>query len=444
MKPSLNFLTVLIFALMPSLAAPVARGDEPAKPDHGHAAGQGSAQGSAHGHGTKPPPADGVTSLDLYPAGDRLHLLTGEKWSTDPAGLRYQQSVDGGATWSPSVPVGVGQPGPEPAKRGADAQVAAAGDKLVAVWTTFGATDRMGRGPMATALSADGGKTWRAGPNPADDGLATGHAFVDVAADESGAFHCVWLDSRHGKDKGLRYARSADGGATWSANQTLVAATCECCWNAVATAAGGRVWVLYRQKAPRDMAVVASADGGKTWSAPAAVGAFDWQLNACPHVGGAIVPVAGAAGAGGNAAGGDAAVPALHAVVWTAKGGESFGCYRLSSADAGRTWGAPARLGDWRSNHPDLASDGQGNMAAAWDALTEQGRIVLASTSADGGRTWSEPAMLSDTGANATHPRVVPAAGTDGGGGGGFRVVWTQTPTGQPATWKSAAVPAGR
>ncbi|MDB5295851.1 MAG: sialidase, partial [Phycisphaerales bacterium] len=318
---------------------------------------------------------------------------------------------------------------------------AAAGRSVVAVWTTYSAADRFGRGPLASAVSADGGRTWAAGPNPADDGASTGHAFVDVAADAGGAFHCGWLDGRgpddgkgNGPGKGLRYARSTDGGRTWSANQTLVDATCECCWNAVATAPGGRVWVLYRQKAPRDMAVVGSADGGKTWAAPVTVGAFDWKVDVCPHVGGAVVPVPGASASSPSAA------PALRAVVWTAKGGDAFGCFAVRSPDAGATWAAPHRLGDFRGNHPDLAADPAGRLAAAWDVLTDKGRVVVASTSADGGATWSAPTSLSDPAAGGTHPRVVPLTAGTGGGGGGFRVLWTQAPTDRPAEWTSAVV----
>ena len=80
-----------------------------------------------------------------------------------------------------------------------DAQLAAApdGQHLVAAWTTAGTQDRFGRGPIATAVSADGGATWAPGPNPADDGLSTGHAFLDLACDAKGSFHLVWLDGRN-------------------------------------------------------------------------------------------------------------------------------------------------------------------------------------------------------------------------------------------------------
>lgn len=121
----------------------------------------------------------------------------------------YRGSEDGGEKWSEPVCVDKGMPPPDKASRGMDAQIAGASDRLVAVWETKG-TDAWGGGPMATAISSDGGKTWKPGPNPADDGATSGHRFIDVAADEDGAFHLVWLDGRAGK-QGLQYARSGDG-----------------------------------------------------------------------------------------------------------------------------------------------------------------------------------------------------------------------------------------
>ena len=167
--------------------------------EHG-GGGQGDAAGA------------GCCSADVWVDGSVVHLLTADRAAAGaPPELHYQRSSDGGATWSAPVRLGEGQPATI-AHRGMDAQIAASGEKLVAVWPTAG-NDKMGRGPMATAISGDGGKTWRAGPNPADDGTLGGHSFIDVAADDRGTFHLVWLDSREGASKGLRYARSNDGRA---------------------------------------------------------------------------------------------------------------------------------------------------------------------------------------------------------------------------------------
>ena len=121
---------------------------------------------TTHDHSAPKEAAPGVASLDVFAAGDTLHLLIATRHPEAPPKLEYLRSADAGATWSLPVRIGADQP-PTIAKRGMDAQIAAAGERIVAVWPTAG-TDKMGRGPMATATSADGGKTWTAGPDPAD------------------------------------------------------------------------------------------------------------------------------------------------------------------------------------------------------------------------------------------------------------------------------------
>ena len=390
--------------------------------------------GGAGGAKTDRKSEQGVVSLDVAADGDRVHLLLGTRSTGKSSALTYLTSRDGGETWSDPIVVGAGQPAPEPAHRGMDAQIAARGDRVVAVWTTEGKEDRFGRGPMASAFSADGGKTWRAGPNPADDGSAAGHAFIDVAADDQGTFHLVWLDGREAAPtpaailassttrpnagKGLRYARSTDGGATWSANATIDPQTCECCWNTLLTAPGGRIYVLYRDAFPRDMALARSDDAGLTWSKPTPVGAFGWDVAACPHVG------------GGLALGDDPGD--LFATVWTAKDNDEHGAYTLNSRDAGAMWTAPRQLGNSASWHTDLSFAGD-HLVAAWDAYVEGGSAVFESSSDNGGGTWTSPRRLSSTNVSATHPRVVATSS-------GARVFWTERESGKESRWTSKKV----
>lgn len=371
----------------------------------------------ADGHG-KHVAGAGVTSLDVFADGESLHLLSASRSHDGKVRMHHQRSDDHGATWSRPVVVGEGQAPPENAHRGMDVQVAAAGDRVLAVWSTTG-TGAFGGGPMVAAFSDNGGRTWQPGPNPADDGSTEGHGFLDVAADAGGAFHLVWLDNRDGV-QGLRYARSDDGGRSWSANLTLDPETCECCWNAIATGPGGSVAVLYRDKAPRDMAVVHSADGGRSWSRPARVGAFDWGIEGCPHVGGGIALVPGDGGPVGLSA------------IWT--GDEAnFGTYLARSAPGLASWGKPLMIGGPGSTRPDLAATSEGRLAVVWDARFEGRSAVFAALSDDGGATWSEPSRLSAAGASASHPRVVATPR-------GFLAFWTETADETPTAWASRPI----
>jgi len=364
------------------------------------------------GHGA--PTASGVHSLDVFTDGRALHLLVAEYSSgTNPPALLYQRSADAGRTWSKPVRVDTGAKPPRSPSRGMDAQIAAVGKNLIALWGTHG-EGYMGSGPMVTALSDDGGKTWRPGPNPADDGLNTGHAYADLASDSQGALHLVWLDSRDGK-QGLRYARSTDGGRTWSKNLTLKKETCECCWNTLAVS-GNTVHVLFRDKSPRDMAMVSSFDGGLTWGKPAVAGGFGWEFQGCPHVGGGLaLPLSGEG--------------SLHALVWTGLA-EKSGVYHLRSTNRGTTWQPPQRIGPVDARRSDIAVRDRA-LVAALEIVADGESAVFAAKSVDGGVTWSAPQRLSASGVSASYPRVIAVRG-------GFRVFWTEAAPQGVGKWNSA------
>lgn len=361
-----------------------------------------------HGHDAG---MSGVVSLDVCADGGTVHLLLGFR-ENGFTRLEYLRSEDGGVTWSSPVRVDRGAPPPHRPVRGNDARIAARGNSVLAVWTASG-TGFMGSGPLATAISSDGGRTWRPGPNPADDGSTEGHGFVAVAADEAGRFHLAWLDGRMGQ-QGLIYARSDDGGRTWTRNLVLDPETCECCWNVLRVHANG-VHVLYRDKVPRDMMLVSSLDRGETWTRPTAVGSFGWEFEGCPHVGGGL-----AIDSEGI----------IHATVWTAREG-SEGIHYLVSDTGPTGWVTRGAASRAEARHSDLAV-ARGSVALVWD---EDGAI-LASLSADSGRTWTAPRRLPGGGeATASHPRLVSA-------GSAFVVFWTEHPPDEPLRWRSATLPA--
>jgi hypothetical protein len=375
---------------------------------------------SHHGHAVRA----GVHSLDVWADGtSRLHLLLGEYRGGKPV-LLHLRSDDGGAHWSQPTRVDEGLPPAHSPQRGMDAQIAATGDDLVAVWMSPG-TDAWGGGPMATALSSDGGRTWRRGPNPADDGSTEGHGFIDIAgfrAGEKAVFHAVWLDSRQGK-RGLRHAQSENAGATWGANGTIAPETCECCANSLLiTGSPSSVAVLFRGKAPRDMFFARTA-GERGWEPPVPVGDFGWKFDGCPHVGGALAST------------GPADRLALHAAVWTGEAAQA-GVHHVTSLDQGRTWRIAGRIGTATASHPDIASRGS-ELALAWDSQEEGKSAIEAAVWTEQEKSWGAPRRLSAPGVAATHPRIVAVDG-------GFRVFWTQQQEGMPATWESALLPSER
>ena len=349
-----------------------------------------------------------IKSLDVYVDNKTVHVLLADYHeSTGRSYLRYLTSGDACSTWSKPIRVDQGSAIPYARGRGTDFHLAANGRNLVAVWMTKG-TGFMERGPLVSAYSQDGGKSWSPGANPADDGTDGDHSFMDVTSDSEGSFHLVWLDKRSGKEKGLYSARSTDGGQTWAANKTVDSATCDCCWNVLTADRKGNLYTLYRDLKPRDMALAFSEDNGDTWISAGIVGKFNWDFNGCPHVGGAI--------AVHNRRG----ETHLHTAIWTGKT-DQLGVYYLQALDIEKMeWSSPKRLGTKDARFPDIAVNSNGYLAAVWDDTKDDKTAIFSSTSLDNGDTWSTPRQLPEVGVSPTHARVVAV-------GDNFHVFWTET-----------------
>jgi hypothetical protein len=351
-------------------------------------------------------------SLDVCVDGKSIHLLIGDNGAEGKSPVfRHSRSDDGGNTWSAPVLVSGGARQPVPHHRGSDATIIARGDRLFAAWTTPG-TGFKGTGPMGTALSTDGGKTWRPGPDPSDLKSTGSHRFLALAADDK-AIHLVWLDDRDNL-RGLRHASSIDGGKTWSANVTVDDFTCACCWNTIIHVPGtatnpAALFVLYRDMKPSDMGLARSGDGGKTWEKLGHVGEFAWEFNGCPHVGGGLALGESSAG-----------VASLFAAVWTGQPGR-IGCHLIASDVKVTAWMPVRRLGDDTARHPTLAAS-EKHIAIGYDDLAGDDRATFALTSKDGGKTWSSPRRLSPSATQGTHVRLVAVPGSDR-----FLALWTES-----------------
>ncbi len=357
--------------------------------------------------------SDGVASLDVCVDGVTTHLLLAVATPGKPARVQHRRSLDGGGSWSEPVVIDVGAP-PHTPSRTNDLQIAARAEQVLAAWTTSG-SGFMGSGPLVTAISHDGGRSWSRGANPADDSNDKGHAFVDLAADGTGKLHAVWLDGRSGQ-QGLIATASEDQGRSWRTNRVLDPRTCECCWNTVSTD-GDVVAVLYRASEPRDMRLLFSPDRGTTWNDGVAAGAFNWAIEACPHVG------------GGLGWSGSLERRVLHAVVWTGADGVA-GVHHLMTADAGRTWSAPHPFPVPRARQVSVAGDGE-HVVVACSANDGSGLAVWCQSSTDGGVSWGLPQRLSPADEEIAHPKVITTTQ-------GIRVFWSAQPTDGAWTWRMA------
>lgn len=359
--------------------------------------------------------AGSVVGLDVAAHEGIIDLVSAVQ-EADGVRLYHSRSRDGGATFGARTAVSMFGEQVSNAMRGLDPQIAAIGDKVFVVWTTPGEGNH-GVGPLATSISEDGGRTWKKGTQPADDGTKRGHAFIEALADAAGTLHVVWLETR--ETRGLQIATSRDFGATWGKTLAIDAVTCECCWNKLISVKPGSAHVLYRDKDPRDMAIARSDDFGATWQRLATVGEFKWGIQACPFTGGGLALTG-------------TAPQMLHATVFSLASGHRGVSY-LASKDLGRTWSEAMPLGEGAGQHSDLASVGE-TLIAVFDVLDPQdGRIVVARISKDAGKTWAAAKRLSGAGVSADFPRVVSAAGR-------FTAVWTERDANGLISWRSAGV----
>ncbi len=350
----------------------------------------------------------GVVSLDVYQQGLRTHVLTGQRLGNTKT-LWYQFSDDGGETWSEPSKVLAQETLAIKMGRGRDAQIVADKGVLVATWVQYVKTGRFHTGPMQAARSVDDGETWQSVPAPPDWDEGP-HGFIDMTAGKNG-IQVVWLDSRNKTaitkgGQSLQYSRSIDGGLNWSANKTLDARACSCCWNTIKTDKSGDSFVIYRDKNPSDMSF-GLIDQQDQWRYLGHVGSFNWKFDGCPHIG---------AGLGFQSING---TQRIHASVGTGKQNQA-GVYYLFSDDRGNKWSPPFRLGDESATHSDIAANDTGRVIAVWDMMSDQGFAVFSAESSNYGKSWSQPRQLSQSGRRATHPRVVSTSN-------GFLVLWTES-----------------
>jgi len=198
------------------------------------------------------------------------------------------------------------------------------------------------------AESRDQGVTWSASVTPHRAGVEAEHGFVSLLPDSAGGALVVFLDGganviagastagdapasgdaheEHGVPMSVS-ANSWDAAMTEATKSVLDALACDCCQTAAAMTGRGAA-VIYRDRTEgeiRDIAIVRRVNG--EWTAPAIVHADNWELNACPVNGPAIV-----------ASGDDVAI------AWFTGARDTAKVQVIFSHDAGATFGAPVRV----------------------------------------------------------------------------------------------------
>lgn len=327
-----------------------------------------------------------------------------------PAGHRLAASYFDG-TWSEPVTVAEGDGffvnwADFPSIRAVDG-------RLVAHWLWRGGKGTYDYG-VRLVWSDDGGATWSAPWTPHEDDTPTEHGFVSVFA-AGDAVWAAWLDGRAMVEPSgpmsLRARSLPLGGADAGPEEVPDVRVCECCQTSAVVAAGIPV-VAFRDRAEgevRDIHVTRRLGDGWTGSAP--VHEDGWVIGGCPVNGPAM-----------------AAAGERVAIAWfTAPGGEA----RVNvafSADAGATFGPPARVDSGRPlGRADVVLLDDGSALVTW--LEEEGAGTAASilgrvVRPDG--VMGEPRRLAGTGSARASgfPRIARW------GDGNLMLAWTD-PSGE-------------
>lgn len=326
----------------------------------------------------------------------------GTLWAIWMAGgqLSVASSADAGKTFPSPVVITKGNPDLD---WGPDARpqiVVDAKGRIIVAFSTF--RDKAFNGEVFVTRSADGGKTFSL-PQPITASKES-QRFQALALDSDGSVFAAWLDKRNrgpARKKGAKYdgaalffASSRDGGGSYSEAHVAQDNTCECCRLGLAFAGPGRPAVVFRnifEGGVRDHAIVTFSDL-KTPGEVHRVSVDDWQISACPHHGPSL----------------SVAKNGTYHVTWYTNGKNRKGLFYARSEDGGRTFSAPAPVGDAaRSPSRPFVLAGPNGTQLIWKEFDGEKTTVNLMTSRDAGKTWSQPRAIAATTDASDHPLLV-------------------------------------
>ena len=223
------------------------------------------------------------------------------------------------------------------------------------------------KGNIRFARSVDGGKTFSPATNINSDAALqpAGHAFQSITVDKKGQIYVTWIDERNKKsmDRGAEIwmSTSTNEGRTFSPDRRVLGDVCECCRTHLQIDASGRMFLSYRTVPP---------------SGPM----FRDIVLAISQDGGKTFAKTIVNQDGWEVNACPVAGPALSvdpqgsiAITWFTGAGDRPGLYYASSADHGTSF-SPRRLlspNQKLGKHSQATMIAQGRMLVAWDDVAD-------------------------------------------------------------------------
>ena len=277
---------------------------------------------------------------------------------------------------------------------------------VYASWTRKG--KKPFTGDIRFARSLDGGRTFSAPTTVNDDGLEIGHRFDALHVTPGGTIYLAWIDKRD-LEKAESAGRDYVGAALYYTVSTDRGKTFAanrkikdqvCECCRIAVAFDGEFPVLFW----RDIFDGTTRDHGLVrFTGPDSPGA----LRRATMDGWEIdaCPHHGPSLSISS--------DGLYHMVWfTGHGPDGPGAFYARSADRGRTLTTPMRIGSRETfGHADVLSRGPLVHVAWKEAVQPRGMSVQLLKSADGGRTWSSPVEALRTTGTSDHPFLIARSG---------------------------------
>lgn len=260
--------------------------------------------------------------------------------------------------------------------------------------------DKSYNGAAMLSRSTDDGKSFSLPRLLAE---SASQQFETLIADKSGRLYAAWLDKENAarakkagepySGLGVAFARSDDGGKTFSGRKILVDHSCECCRVAAALDSDGLPVFAWRHVFDgniRDHMVGKWMPEGELRTVR--VSEDEWSIDACPHHGPALAID-------------DAGV--WH-VAWHTAGKRRQGLFYARSVDDGKSFQEPERIGDGAraESHPQILAL-HGLVVRAWKSFDGAVASVIAQSSRDGGLHWEAPVAAAATTSASDHPILV-------------------------------------
>jgi len=327
---------------------------------------------------------------------NNLHIVWRGESSTSPnyTQIRYAKSTDGGNTWSSPVNI------TSESYNQLDPKIAIdSSNNLHIVWGGP-SSESPNYSQIRYAKSTDGGNTWSSPVNITTESYS--HYEPIIAIDSSNNLHIVWeeLTSEYPNHYQIRYAKSTDGGNTWSSPVNITNESLDQYDPIIAIDSSNNlhiVWIGPSSASPNyyyfQIRYAKSTDGGNTWSSPIDITNESYSQYA---------PII-AIDSSNN----------LH-IVWGGRSSESPNYSQIryaKSTDGGNTWSSPVNISNDNNDQYKrvLAIDSSNNLHIVWigasSASPDYTQIRYAK-STDGGNTWSSPVNITNDNFNQRNPSV--------------------------------------